>query len=523
MHILAPTASNEDKRTKDDAAPKPDPDGFETNWRSIYIVTLVAFIGAVHQNCIAPSVYPYLQKMDSSATEMFYGYLRSASAVGSVSSAVAAGYISNRLRDTKWPMVFAKAVAIVSCLIYMRIETWHGGRKAMFMIFELFLGISVGAAGIYRCHVAMASTERDRPKAVAICSLAPAIGLLVGPASQLGFTYLGYPGVNFLFGTHINLYTAPILFTIIISVVGIVLLLFWFDGRMRMTCDEREMAAQACEMDSKCVAIDGTSQTVLTDQCPIIAFDRVAVFVCMFTKMVMGVTILNFMTIGSPYAMTVFQWRSDEAVKAMSIILGLIGLHIILWNMLYVFFDLRKRLSERRAMLIGTSVLLFAYLITYPWPFLSKTIAYQKLPPGINSTASMIGVDGIPQVEEEIVGCRLEYEWCGTTPAVDMVVFLGSLIISMGIAIPICQINLDILYSKVLGPIRQGAMQGWFIVCGDGISIIGPMVLSKVYTVSGPTYIWQFEIALILSCIALWILFYKRMISHTQRCTQAGV
>ena len=45
-------------------------------------------------------------------------------------------------------------------------------------------------------------------------------------------------------------------------------------------------------------AIDGTSQTVLTEQCSIIAFDRLAVFVCMFTKMVMGVTILNFMTYG---------------------------------------------------------------------------------------------------------------------------------------------------------------------------------------------------------------------------------
>lgn len=55
--------------------------------------------------------------------------------------------------------------------------------------------------------------------------------------------------------------------------------------------------------------------------------------------------------------MTVFQWTSEQAVTAMSVILGLIGewkysastsnvisgFHIILWNLLYVFFDLRKR------------------------------------------------------------------------------------------------------------------------------------------------------------------------------------
>jgi hypothetical protein len=57
-----------------------------------------------------------------------------------------------------------------------------GHQKAAFIVFELFLGVSVGAANIYRAHIAMASTERDRPRAVGICSLAPALGLLVGPS-----------------------------------------------------------------------------------------------------------------------------------------------------------------------------------------------------------------------------------------------------------------------------------------------------------------------------------------------------
>lgn len=52
----------------------------------------------------------------------------------------------------------------------------------------------VGAANIYRTHVAMASTEADRPKAVGICSLAPAVGIFIGPLGQIVFTTLGYPG-----------------------------------------------------------------------------------------------------------------------------------------------------------------------------------------------------------------------------------------------------------------------------------------------------------------------------------------
>lgn len=126
-------------------------------------------------------------------------------------------------------------MAIASCLLYMMIElVGVDSRRILFLLFQLLLGISVGAAHIYRIHIAMASTEMDRPKAVAICSLAPSLGIFIGPLGQIIFTTLGYPGIPFLFGTHINLYTAPILMTIAISIIGASLLFFCFDGRMRV-------------------------------------------------------------------------------------------------------------------------------------------------------------------------------------------------------------------------------------------------------------------------------------------------
>ncbi|KAI1720641.1 major facilitator superfamily domain-containing protein 8 [Ditylenchus destructor] len=487
---------------------------WRTDWKSIYIVTLVAFIGAIHQNCVM--VWPYLQLLDPTATEGFYGLLRSISSVGGVTSALAAGYISNLLQDTKWPMVFAKAMALVSCLLYMTIEVMQADRKWAFFLFELFLGISMGAANVFRTHIAMASTEADRSKAVGICSLAPAIGLLIGPMIQLCFTALKYPGVSFIFGTHINLFTAPILLTIIISSIGICLLLFCFDGRMRIRSQNiipddlqctNEIEQNTCVISSKDDSLKSSVTTLDEATLPKAPkFDWIAVFVCFLTKAVLNLTLMNFITVGPPYIMMVFQWSSSEAVKYQSITMGMIALHIIFWNLAYVFFNLRKRLTERRALVISLTILFVTYLVTYPWPFLPNTIPYQ------NTTESTSG--------ETSLGCPARFDWCATTTAVNMPIFIGGMIITMGAALPLSQINLDILYSKILGNIKQGTMQGLFVFSGDGLNIILPIMLSEAYMVYGPTYIWQVIMICIAACIILWIFFYPRMVSNTRRLQQ---
>lgn len=39
-------------------------------------------------------------------------------------------------------------------------------------------------------------------------------------------------------------------------------------------------------------------------------------------------------------------------------------------------------------------------------------------------------------------------------------------------------LNLEILYSKLLGGIKQGTMQGIFVVSGDLLHVIGPLFLA---------------------------------------------
>ena len=117
----------------------------------------------------------------------------------------------------------------------------------------------------------------------------------------------------------------------------------------------------------------------------------------------------------------------------------------------------------------------------------------------------------------EIVGCNIQYAWCETTPQIDFPVFAICSIFSMGLGMPLLTINLDVLYSKVLGPIKQGTLQGLFIAAAHIMNIIGPMIFSKIYTAYGPKILWLIEISACVINLCLLLIFYRKLISWDGR------
>lgn len=79
---------------------------------------------------------------------------------------------------------------------------------------------------------------------------------------------------------------------------------------------------------------------------------------------------------------------------------------------------------------------------------------------------------------------------------------------------------LEILYSKVLGQIKQGTMQGLFIICGDILQVIGPIILTRTYQHYGVKYVWMMIIVVMLMIFGLWMVFYNRMIPSSRRLQQ---
>lgn len=72
----------------------------KTDWKSIYIAALVAFIGSVHTQCLGPAIWPYMQVLIPGVSETFYGGMLSLNGAGMVIAGLLAGWISNLLRNS---------------------------------------------------------------------------------------------------------------------------------------------------------------------------------------------------------------------------------------------------------------------------------------------------------------------------------------------------------------------------------------------------------------------------------------
>uniref|UniRef100_A0A914DV42 Major facilitator superfamily (MFS) profile domain-containing protein n=1 Tax=Acrobeloides nanus TaxID=290746 RepID=A0A914DV42_9BILA len=474
-----------------------------TRWKSIWVSTIVAFIESITASSLTPSVWPYMQQLNPSSTETYYGVLRGVYSLGNVVAATVAGYLSNRFNQTKSAMILAKSIAIVSAIAFILIEVISAWQMALFLVFQLLLGASVGTATVYRTHIAMASTEEDRSKAVGISQMANALGFVSGAVIQMIFAAIKYPGLKLLFGTHLNLYTAPIYFTIFISIIGIVLLVLYFDGRMRIldpTVVKEDIVELATIEPVKLETTDSNS----CEPTPRISYDIIAISICIFTNLVLGLISMISTTILPTYSMTVFQWTSEQSVMYNSMAMGAVGVLYILWNIAYMFLRFGQRLPSKIAVIVSLVIFLLFYFTTFPWPFLSGTIEYQR-----NITTST-GTN-------ETIGCKSSYSWCAHTPPINVVIYFISLVIAQGIALPLSMINMDILYSKILGPIKQGTLQGIFSAARDLLAIVGPLGFAQIYVASGTIYIWISMVVLTGICLSLWAIFYKRMISYVER------
>lgn len=84
---------------------------------------------------------------------------------------------------------------------------------------------------LLRTYASTASTVKDRSRAIAFVTCGQALGLTSGPAMQLLFTWLNYPGYSLFFGFHLNMYTAPAYFACAMNLFGAITLYLFFNEK----------------------------------------------------------------------------------------------------------------------------------------------------------------------------------------------------------------------------------------------------------------------------------------------------
>jgi hypothetical protein len=75
-------------------------------------------------------------------------------------------------------------------------------------------------------------------------------------------------------------------------------------------------------------------------------------------------------------------------------------------------------------------------------------------------------------------GCRLTQQWCAETPAISPTLYCVSHVVCLSIALPLMMLNIEMLFSTILGPIKQGTQFGIFLVCGEALNVAGPIIMT---------------------------------------------
>ncbi|VDN58491.1 unnamed protein product [Dracunculus medinensis] len=422
----------------------------KTDWPGIRLICVIAFLAAIQMFVIGMAEWPYMHEVDPEATSNFFGYVGSVSSLGHAICAPLMGYWSSATGQTKLPLIAGRLIAMVGCIIYLCVELFLHNRRYVMLICYTIFGISMSSISVMRGYIAKISAPDDRAVAVSMFGLATMFAVTIGPVFQLLFAPLSYPGFDLIPNKlRLNIYTGPIYIATIANIVGLLLIIIVFK--------EKRIERKILRQDD-----DGrkTSRAIAALTADMHTFSFSLAFTCIFIRMTGFLTLVTLHTTTAPLMMSVFGWSNTATVKVSSVTQVIVGILSLCIFAGFATGKLLKILSERRAALIGLALFGVFFILTYPWPFIGSTIPLKS-------------------DENNATGCDpLVYTWCLNTLSVNPIIYIGSAIAVLGIAITFITISTDSLYSKILGPIDQGTMQGIFLLCMDIINIFGPLIIA---------------------------------------------
>ncbi|CAH1777121.1 unnamed protein product [Owenia fusiformis] len=361
--------------------------------------------------------------------------------------------------------------------------------------------LTSGNVAVVRAYVSGATTMKERTPAMANLSAGQAIGFIIGPGIQAAFYPIGYPGIVHIPELHIDLYTAPALFSAVLGVVNIGLILTIFS----------EHKVQDDDIGGGSIQYSSDTEDLLTEA-DVDKPDTVAVVASNITFFVVLFVFSLFETISTPVSMDMYDWTKSQATLYNGIILACAGILAVI-----VFMAIKvvtKKINERAILLGGFIFILAGFIVYLPWGNIYPDYQLTKLVPAImNNTnqSSTVGPLIINGTDVTPVGCPTSQAWCAYIPKISFAQnIVGSLCVAIGY--PTCNVMSYTIYSKILGPTPQGTMMGWFTASGSLARMVGPIFISYFYSHFGPRVSFVTVCAIVLMTILGVIVVYKRLV-----------
>uniref|UniRef100_A0A0N5BDC9 MFS domain-containing protein n=1 Tax=Strongyloides papillosus TaxID=174720 RepID=A0A0N5BDC9_STREA len=504
----------------------------ETNWLSMLIASSLSFSAAVQYSVFFSSMWPFLTILDSNVTQSFFGYVVGAYSIGVMIFSPLFGYWSNRVGSIKYPLYAALISQLIGNIIYFNLENFSFGNKYWLFISRIFIGIGSSQTSLFKSYGAAASSKKDRTKALAIVTGGFSIGMTIGPAFNLMFTPIGYPGIR-VFGININMYTLPGLVGVITNFVSIFIIFFLFKEHYAGVINKEEHYAGVINKEGK--------KTENYQNIP--KADKIAIVIVNLTRFCQLLIISSLEAITSPLSLMIFGMTRLDSINACSVAHGFLGLNAFAVYFVYILFKLEKYFQFRNTIIVGICGLIFFHLSTYPYPFMSPVLVYNSTeyedmkffnetePVGCDvdkfSWCNYMTMPVSPLYffilyGSVIVGCDVDkFSWCNymTMPVSPLYFFIlyGSVI---GISFPLINVSMNTLFSQILGPRRQGTQTGLVGFFGGLGQLVGPVIFTTLYSNYGPRVVWGSTIGMICVVLSSWIIFYRRMVSLKYETTK---
>uniref|UniRef100_A0A7I5EAQ0 MFS domain-containing protein n=1 Tax=Haemonchus contortus TaxID=6289 RepID=A0A7I5EAQ0_HAECO len=454
---------------------KCDLENRRTPWLSVLAAAFMLALTGVQMSIYFMSTWQYLREIDSSATINFFGWVIAACSLGCAIANPLFGYWNQRTLSTKLPITFGFGVCALGNLIYSLLPLLSPEAKWAMLTARFLTGFGAGTLGVLRSYIATASTSEDRIRAVSLGTAGLTSGLSLGPAIQICFIFLGDKG--FSIGPVVfNMYTSAAFFMCAISILSVILAntVFVEDYVGIISDDEKK-----------------------EDPFLIIPkFDRVAVGL-LFYMWWMMCGVASSGGLSAPITMAMYDWTNEEAILYNGII-QTISCAVSTISYFVIGSTRVGRWDRRIHLTLGLAGFIFYHLCHYPMPFYEGPLNQEVY---VNGTLSLDGG-----------GCSRQYDWCSYTPRVPKALYLFNAAILLGLCFPLISAPCNTLLSEILGPRKQGTIQGFFAFTGSMAQFVIPIFATQLFEATGYRYIVAYHLLMIVVGAVAAYIFRRRLI-----------
>jgi ceroid-lipofuscinosis MFS transporter 7 len=211
-----------------------------------------------------------------------------------------------------------------------------------------------------------------------------------------------------------------------------------------------------------------------------------------------------------------FAWTRTQAVLYNSICYA--GLAVIAIISFVAVKVLTKWLSERLLWMVAMFIIAFGFFSLIPmgnkYPSVIPQGVVLPVPEGNMSYVNLTET-------VKLIGCRYPPQtWCISVNKINIFQYATALLL-IAIGYPTSSVMCYSIYSKILGPTKQGTMMGVLTAAGSLARSLGPIFVSTLYSEAGPEVTFSAVVGIVAVSIIFMTTFYHRLVPHgsPHRCT----